>query len=160
MFPLLVYFLVLIDSFIIAPPYYVYQTNHIILVLFVQASYFSFQAREKDTHSIPFLNPNKKTATQIGACLFCYGGRTQYISNQMIFYFRFCNPVCGADICLRRQRSLASVDRCTALPSLHPPPAALPSLPQRATLVGLITREIDQGLLCKPEKRKKPSRLG
>jgi len=31
------------------------------------------------------------------------------------------------------------IDRCTALRSLLPPPAALPSLTQRATLVGLIT---------------------
>ena len=34
---------------------------------------------------------------------------------------------------------LENIDRCHSLRSLLPPPAALPSLPQRATLVGLIT---------------------
>ena len=38
-------------------------------------------------------------------------------------------PVAVPDICLRRRRSLASVDRCHSLRSLLPPPAALPSLP-------------------------------
>jgi len=47
-------------------------------------------------------------------------------------------------------------DRGHSLRSLHPPPAALPSLPQRATLVGLITRMVAQGALCKPEKKKRP----
>ena len=37
-------------------------------------------------------------------------------------------PVAVPDICLRRQSALASVDRCPALTSLHPPPAALGSL--------------------------------
>ena len=38
------------------------------------------------------------------------------------------------------QSRLENIDRCTALGSLHPPPAALPSLTQRATLVGLTPR--------------------
>ena len=38
-------------------------------------------------------------------------------------------PVAVPDICLRRRRSLASVDRGHSLRSLYPPPAALPSLP-------------------------------
>ena len=38
-------------------------------------------------------------------------------------------PVAVPDICLRRRRSLASVDRGHSLRSLLPPPAALPSLP-------------------------------
>jgi hypothetical protein len=42
-------------------------------------------------------------------------------------------PVAVPDICLRRWRSLASVDRCHSLWSLYPPPAALPSLPNCAT---------------------------
>ena len=36
--------------------------------------------------------------------------------------------------------TLDFIDRCTALPSLTPPPAAVGSLTQRATLGGLITR--------------------
>ena len=36
--------------------------------------------------------------------------------------------------------TLDFIDHCTALPSLTPPPAAVGSLTQRATLVGLITR--------------------
>ena len=40
-------------------------------------------------------------------------------------------PVAVPDICLRRRCSLASVDRGHSLRSLHPPPAALPSLPGR-----------------------------
>ena len=38
-------------------------------------------------------------------------------------------PVAVPDICLRRRCSLASVDRCHSLRSLHLPLAALPSLP-------------------------------
>ena len=38
------------------------------------------------------------------------------------------------------QGRLENIDRCHSLGSLLPPPAALPSLPQRATLVDLITR--------------------
>ena len=38
-------------------------------------------------------------------------------------------PVAVPDICLRRRRSLASVDRGHSLRSLLPPQAALPSLP-------------------------------
>ena len=41
-------------------------------------------------------------------------------------------PVAVPGICLRRQRSLASADRCHSLGSLHPPLAALPSLPGRS----------------------------
>ena len=52
------------------------------------------------------------------------------------------------------QSRLKNIDRCHSLGSLLPPPAALPSLPQRATLVGLITRRLLQGLHCKPRKRK------
>ena len=45
-------------------------------------------------------------------------------------------PVAVPDICLRRQSALASVDRCPALTSLHPPPAALGSLsPEPTALV-------------------------
>ena len=38
-------------------------------------------------------------------------------------------PVAVPDICLRRRCSLASVDRCHSLRSIHLPLAALPSLP-------------------------------
>ena len=59
------------------------------------------------------------------------GGRLEIGSNSTQ---RF--PVAVPDICLRRQSALASVDRCPALTSLHPPPAALGSLsPEPTSLV-------------------------
>ena len=56
--------------------------------------------------------------------------------------------------------SLDFIDRCTALRSLHLPPAALPSLTQRATLVGRTIWVVVPRLALQAEKRKKPSRLG
>ena len=51
---------------------------------------------------------------------------------------------------------LENIDRCTALGSLLPPPAALPSLTQRATLVGLITRRA-QHRFCRADKKRQPA---
>ena len=58
-----------------------------------------------------------------------------------IYQERFCvSPLlrCPAEA-TPGEAGLLLADRCHSLRSLLPPPAALPSLPQRATLVGLIT---------------------
>ena len=52
--------------------------------------------------------------------------------------------------------ALALFDRCHSLASLLPPPAALGSLPQRAPLVGLITRSAESPTLFVRRNKKHP----
>jgi len=68
-------------------------------------------------------------------------------------------PVAVPGVRLADSAAALHTDRCHSLPSLHPPQAAVGSLSQRATLVGLITRTEDQGLLCAARKTK-PTLLG
>ena len=48
------------------------------------------------------------------------------------------------------------IDHCTALPSLTPPPAAVGSLTQRATLAGLITRKLSTNSADADKKDSQP----
>ena len=59
-----------------------------------------------------------------------------------IFANPFCvSPLLGSPAIVLADKAAASLaDPGHSLPSLLPPPAAVGSLPQRATLVGLITR--------------------
>ena len=69
-------------------------------------------------------------------------------------------PFAVPGICLRRRRSLASADRCHSLRSLHPPPAALPSLPLRALRLVGMTPSGGNGRPCKAFPRHSEGRRG
>ncbi len=73
--------------------------------------------------------------------------------------FAFACPVAVPASVRPRRRSVALCDRCHSLTSLHPPQAALGSLPRRATLVALISLRL-LGSISLSQPNEKDTRLG
>ena len=85
------------------------------------------------------------------------GGRTRFFFVTKLFLNSVLriSPVAVPYIFGGGHSRLENIDRGHSLGSLLPPPAALPSLPQRATLVGLITRRAQRQNL---PRKNSPSR--